>query len=110
METNIKNTLEVVTFGAALTTAILTAREDGKIDANDLANFVAVVPLIGPALEGIGEVPTELSDLNEVEQEEIIDDVKSIVGDVSDEKAVAYATAALKIASGIYDAVKISRG
>ena len=106
---SITNTLEVISLGAALTSAVVTSREDGSINAADLVNLIGVVPHIQPALEDISEVPEELKDIDEAELGLILDRVKEIVGQVSDDKAIAYAEAAIKIGLAVFDAVQVAR-
>ncbi len=104
----ISNTLELISLGAALTSSVVSAREDGTVNAADLVHLIGVVPLIQPALEGISEIPEEIKDLDEGELELVIDRVKEIIGEVADEKAVAYAEAALKIGLAVYEATQIA--
>jgi hypothetical protein len=105
----VTNTLEVIALGAALTSAIVNSREDGEVNAADLVNLIGVVPHVQPALEDISEVPEELKDLDEAELGLILDRVKEVVGQVGDEKALAYAEAALKIGLAVFEAVQVAR-
>ena len=105
----VSNTLEVIALGASLTSAVVNSREDGEVNAADLVNLIGVVPLIQPAFEDISEIPEELKDLDEAELGLILDRVREIVGDVGDEKVVAYAEAALKIGLAVFDAVQVAR-
>lgn len=105
----ITNTLEVITLGASLTSTIASAREDGKINAEDFVKLVAVIPHVKPAFDDISEVPAELKDLDSAETELVLERVKGIVGDVGSEKAIAYAESALKIGLAVYEAIEIAK-
>tara|TARA_R110000796_G_scaffold173868_1_gene290828 strand:+ start:18482 stop:18817 length:336 start_codon:yes stop_codon:yes gene_type:complete len=105
----IENTLEVVTLGASIISAVQFSREDGSINAGDLIHLLRVIPKIGPALDEVEEVPAELADLDAIEREQIFERLREIIGDEGDLKTEAYAVAALKIAEGIYEAVQTAR-
>lgn len=50
---------------------IKSAKADGKIDLNDLGLVLSLIPKIQPAIDGIGEVKTEISDLSMEELAEL---------------------------------------
>lgn len=67
----IKETKEVVAFAVALGNGLGNALEDGDIDFADVVDFVGVIRTVGDAFEGLSELPGELSDLSEVEYQEL---------------------------------------
>ena len=69
---DIKETKELVLFISSLGNALGDALEDGEVDWTDLGTLVGVIRTVGPALEGAQEVFSELSDLSEVEYQELL--------------------------------------
>ena len=68
-EYGIKETVELFDAGIALKDAVtLSQADDGKVTfPQDLVNFVAPIPRIITGVEGAGQVPKELGDLDESE-------------------------------------------
>jgi hypothetical protein len=52
--------------------AIADSYADGKITVMDVSHFIGVFSKIGPALEGISDIPEELSDLEDHEVADIM--------------------------------------
>jgi hypothetical protein len=68
----IKETKELLKFGILAKDVFVAAKADGKIDLGDLG---LVLPLVGPlngAIQGVGEIPAELADLDEGEFDELV--------------------------------------
>lgn len=65
----IKETSELFDAGIALKQAVeLSKKDDGKVTfPNDLVHFVAPIPRIITGVEGVNQVPKELTDLDEQE-------------------------------------------
>jgi hypothetical protein len=59
----ITQTNELLRFLGQLANATDVSLADGKINYWDLANFLALIPSVGPAVDGIKEVPRELANL-----------------------------------------------
>lgn len=106
--TGVKNLLEVEEVIVKILKGIEKSKEDGKWDVGDLVNFLDVALVIKPALEGIGEIPTEIMDIDEAELEVIVS--KAMEGFPGlPPKAVAIAKGAFKMLKGgveIYQALK----
>tara|TARA_R110000803_G_scaffold136034_1_gene203003 strand:- start:37290 stop:37706 length:417 start_codon:yes stop_codon:yes gene_type:complete len=69
---NIKDTKEVISLLAAVTTVLFDAkRDDDVIDLADLPKAFAIIPTISPAFDGISNVLAELKDLNTKEIDEL---------------------------------------
>jgi len=100
---DIKNTLEVITLGAAMGKAFAGAKEDGKIGVEDLGQLIQIIPALGPALADISRVPDELKAIDAAELAEIKAAVVEVVGDVADDKAVDIAKASLDLGLAAYD-------
>ena len=105
--TGIKETAEFVNLVVAIAGVIKGAGADGKVDTNDLALLIQVFPHLGSAVDGIGEIPKELADLDETEIKEIADKVEALVGDLAGEKYQEVADHAIKAAFEIYEIVKV---
>lgn len=103
----IKNIVEVIAFGAAVAKALAEAKKnDGKIDFADIGQLFPVVPLLAPMIDGIGEVPKELGDLDEVELEALMAEVSKVLGSESNAKLVMQIKAGLKFAHAAYELFK----
>lgn len=63
----IKELKEVVDLLAALMKMVDAAMADGKVDMSDLSLLMSLVPVVGPAIQGIGMVDDELKDMSEEE-------------------------------------------
>jgi hypothetical protein len=68
-----KETKELLAFLGQFATTTDTVLADGKVDLLELTQFVQVVFMIKPAIEGIREVPRELADLSDDERAEVVD-------------------------------------
>lgn len=64
-EFNIDQTAEVIVFIGSALQAIDGALADGKIGLEDLSQLMLLVPTIGPALDGLDQVPKELGELDD---------------------------------------------
>ena len=104
---DIKNTKEIVSLVSALVQAYISAKSDGKIDLNDIAFLIGILPRLNPAIDDIKEVTGELKDLDESETKEVVNAIKDIVGELADEKCIELAEEAIKIGIAAYEIVKI---
>lgn len=71
MSKDIKNLKEAVGLAVGILKTVKDAKADGSINAADLGLLIQLVPLVGPAVDGIGEVPSELADLSAAEAAEL---------------------------------------
>ena len=83
----------------------VSASKDGKIGVEDFGYLMALVPVVGPAIEGIDKVPAELADLDESEAAEVIAHVMGKLA-VDDAKAIAIIGKSLKAIAAVYELVK----
>lgn len=67
---------DVAIFLAKLASAGVAAAEDGSIGLGDLPLLLGPITAALPALSGLGEVPSELLDLDAVEAEELAQAVR----------------------------------
>jgi hypothetical protein len=106
----IKEFLDVVNVGLAIGNGIgMSLQNDGKINLQDIGNFMPAVLEIPNAIEGAGEIVNELQDL---QQEEIIvirDHILSRAANIPgiEEKWLKITAAAFKIGEGCYEMVKV---
>ena len=82
---------------------------DGKVDFNDLALVMSLMPIIQPAFDGVATVPQELADLNEAEAQELIAHVMANLT-VDDVKARKVVEASMKVAFSGFQLVKALQG
>lgn len=98
----LKNLLNLVLEGISVG---VEANKDGKIGWSDLALLGKLVDDVGPAISTLGEIPTELSQLDSADAAELVSHVmlKLMIDDV---KARAVIEKSLKLAVAGYDLVK----
>lgn len=99
--TGVQNALEVVRFGVALAEAIEKAKADGKLGLEDLGLLFPMAPLVVPMIDGIGQVPKELGDLDQAELELLIAEAGKILGGAN-AKTIVKVKAALAFAHAGY--------
>ena len=96
----IKESLELISFGMAIASAVITAKaNDGVIDGKDLPLAMPALMEMPGAIEGVQLVIPELGDLQEDELVQIKDLVLSKLPQVGD-KWKSVATHALMVATG----------
>lgn len=108
MALGIKESLEVESFLLGIGQSVQKSLEDGKFEVSDALHFVTPLMLLQPALEGIGQVPAELKDLDMVEGMQLVDNAIAKLPSLS-AKHVKIIKAALKIVLDgveLYNAVK----
>jgi len=69
---SVKNTKELIAFAFSMGEAIADSYADGKISIMDAGHFIGVFSKIGPALDGLADIPAELSDLDDAEIADIM--------------------------------------
>lgn len=67
----IKETKEMLKFILKLAEAAGKSLADGRIGVADIFYVFGVLQTIGPAIEGIVQIPGELTDLDDAEKEEL---------------------------------------
>lgn len=97
----IQNTLEIVKFGVSMAEAIEKSKADGKIGLEDIGNLFPVAPLVVPMIEGIGQVPKELGDLDDAELEVLLAEAAKLLG--ADAAVAVKVKASLRFAHAGYD-------
>lgn len=103
----IQNIVEVIQFGAAVAKAIKEAKaNDGKIDFKDVGLLFPVAPLVVPMVDGIGQIPKELGDLDEAELAALLAEVAKALGADNNAKLVLQIKAGLKFAHAGYEFYK----
>jgi len=73
----IQQTKEALIFGVSLAMAVDEATQDG-FSWTDIFKMVPALTKLPAAIEGIEEVPTELSDLSEAERTELIKEIENL--------------------------------
>lgn len=101
----IKETLEVIDFGIAVSELVVKSMKDGKIGVEDVQHIFPVILAAGPAFSGIGELKDELSDLSAEELAKIRDHVLAKMPNLGD-KWMITASEALKIAISVYNIIE----
>lgn len=96
MTTGTKNLTEVVDLALAGVDTFVKAKADGKIDAADLGLLLSLIPAVGPAIDGIGEIPAEIKDLDVAEAQALVAHVMAKLT-ITDDKAIAVINASLKM-------------
>lgn len=63
----VKNTSEFLKLITTLANTISSVTADGKVSYLEYTAFLSVLPTIAPAIDGIGEIPAELANLDDEE-------------------------------------------
>ena len=93
----LKELVTLIVKGAGLGVEIA---KDGKFGFDDVASLVRLVPTVTAAVEGIGQVPAELSDLSAEEVAELASLVAAELA-VDSEKAKAIIAASFKVLASL---------
>lgn len=64
-EYSVKDTGELIVLLGSVFMAVDGAMADGKIGLEDLGQAMLIVPHIGPAIDGVGNIPSELDELDD---------------------------------------------
>lgn len=100
-----KELTEVVDLGLTIISVGQAAMKDGKIDVSDLGLLFQLVPAVGPALDGIGDIPAEVTDLSEAEAADLAAHVMLKLS-IGDEHAREVVAKSLSAAAAVYALVK----
>lgn len=68
----VKETKELFALGFALAKAGKDVMADGKVNFLDLGVVIELFPKVAPAIDGIEQVPSELGELDEAEEKELL--------------------------------------
>jgi len=101
----LKETKEVLDFAIGAVTAVNNITADKKIDFSDLAHVMALLPIAGPALDGVKEIPAELMDLTSQEGVEMVAYVAAKLS-LENSHAKDIALAAMKAAVATFELIK----
>jgi len=104
----IKDTKELLVFLFLLGAVAKEAKEnDGKINYMDAILLMKLMPSVGPALDGIDQIPSELKDLDQVELDElavtVAEEIKKVI---SKESLITQIVAGLELAKALHAFVK----
>lgn len=108
MPDNKKGTQEfkdLIDLALALVEAGLEVSADKKIDVTDLAAIMKVIPLVGPAVEHIGDIPSELGDLDADEAGELVAHVMGRLA-IDNAKAALVVNKSLKTILAVFELFK----
>ncbi len=103
MAKDIKNLKELVTLALSAVGVVKDAQADGKIGVEDLGLLFKLAPTVGPGIEGIAEIPAEISDLSEAEVQELAAHVMTVFNVADQGKAKKLVSAAFKILGGVVE-------
>jgi hypothetical protein len=76
-----KNTKEVLDLIASIVKAVEASMADGKIDLADVAHLMTVLPKVGPAVDGVGEVGAEFAAITEETEADLALYIKGLYGE-----------------------------
>ena len=79
---------ELLDFGYTAYQAIADANSDGKINWLDLPKLMPVFVKAGAAIDGIKNIPKQLLDLDDQEQQRLIELTRRFYENISDAQAV----------------------
>lgn len=104
----IENVKEVLKLGFAIGKGYKEAMEDGQVDASDIAVVIPIIKEIGPAFDGIKQVPKEIKDLDSEEAKELMSFAAAELGGVfSDEELIIKIDKGLKAGIAVVEFIKV---
>lgn len=106
LRAQMKETEEILVFGAKLLRAIEDSYTDKSITIMDLPNFIPVVASLMPAIDGVGDVVLEIKAANPEEIEALKAKVKEII-DLADEDFEVFTERVFAIALDIYSLTQL---
>ena len=104
-----KETKEALQLAFAIAKIVKEAKaNDGIFSANDLMLLTALFPSIGPAVDGLGKIPSELKDLDSEETKDLLKFTAAHLGGMfASEEMVAKVEAGLELALAINKMIKV---
>lgn len=109
----IEETLEVLDAGISLGNAVDTAlADDGKVTWTEYGLFLPVITKLPKAISGIADVPKELTDLDESEQEQVkqfIADKLDLGNDAAEAKIEAVFAGVMELFVTVLNLVQVIR-
>lgn len=103
---SIKELKEVLLLAVDVVNSALMVAKDGKVGLDDLGAVLKLIPMIGPALDGAGEIPAELKDIDDAEAAELVGAVVGRLA-IEDEKARLVVEKALKLLQCVLELVLV---
>jgi hypothetical protein len=100
----IQETKELLKLIIGAANAAKAVGADGKVDLNDLPAVMAVLPLLGPGIGNIGNVPAELMDVDSAEGTELVAQLAADLG-MANEKVKELVIASFKAALALAEVV-----
>ena len=100
-----KETKEVLDLVLTVAQVVQQAAADKKVDLADIGLLLQLVPVAGPALEGVKEIPAELADLSDAEGVDLVAHVAAKLA-INDEHAKAIILASLKASVALWGVVQ----
>lgn len=106
-EHGVKDVKELFDLGFALVQAGKGAMADGEVTLADLSQLMVVYPSIGPAFEGIKNVPLELGELDSGDTQALLEHAAQKMGMVTEDPAlVKKVVACVKVALAVGEALE----
>lgn len=103
-----KELKEVVDLGLGVVDVLHAAKADGKVGLEDIGLLLQLIPVVGPAVQGIDQIPAELADMDVQEASDLVAHVmaKLLIDDVKAKEVVVAALGLGVSALKLYKAVK----
>ncbi len=93
----VENLKQLMDLGFGMGNVAKAALADGKIDLQDLAQLVPILPLLGPAIDDIDVAPKELTELDKQDADALIAHGRSKLSGMPDDKLKAIVQHSLRI-------------
>ena len=110
VKVGIKESKEMLVFLFMLGKVMKEAKEnDGKIDYMDAMLLMKLMPLMGPAFEGVSEIMEEIKDIDAAEADELIKYLAEETGSILEgkEDLIAKIISGLEVAKSINNFAKL---
>lgn len=101
---SVKELKEALLLLVEMANAGIEIAKDGKIGLDDVGTLLKIVPALGPAISGVTEIPSEVSDIDAEEVAELVGAVVAKLA-VDDQKARLIIEKSLKTAAAVAELV-----
>lgn len=101
----IKETKEMIDLLLEGVSIGVKASADGKVSLDDAALLLGLIPKLGPAVSGAGDIPKEIGDLDATEAGQLVTHVMTNLA-VTDAKARDLINDSLSVAYSAYKLIK----
>lgn len=103
VQASVEELKDVIGLALGLVDCAFVVYSDGQLNLSDIGAVWNVIEKVGPAVVGVGQIPTELKDLTKEECDELIQFVVDELKDTAPDRAKVILEATLKAFKACYE-------